>query len=180
MIRTCTTAIPRVLADDLCLWAQEDPSDRPKLGEDQKHHQNFRAAVQLTLLFLKHMGAKVAYTKCVTMASSPQARKWLRAQKWGDECNSMPVVHHVRDLGARFNSTSKRIAGTMRARFQEAACDVMRISRLPRGLRAIGMMIAATMHSKALYGIQAGTPCIQDLRYLSSCCTNALVGAHPS
>ena len=88
----------------------------------------------------------------------------------------MPVKGKARDLGAFFNSTCQRLAGTTISRARLARLDAVRIAGLPRNSKAIERMLAGKALPKAFYGTETTQPRVQDLRRMAGACANALVG----
>ena len=97
MIRRHTEVVPRVLADDLSLWAAE----AAEVSHDpNKWQHQWAAAVQLTLMFLDNMGARTAHNKSMILASNSKLRKWAAKAVWGSQQQPIPVTTHTRNLGA--------------------------------------------------------------------------------
>ena len=65
-IEACTAAVPRALADDFCLWAQECRACITQQADDSESamREDFAMAVNITHTFLNNIGAKAAYHKC--------------------------------------------------------------------------------------------------------------------
>ena len=134
-IETYTYAIPRVLADDLCLWTQEEAAPRTE-ADQYDYVEDMTNAIHITITFLVDLGGKAAQSKSAIMASDAGVRKHFRAKTWGTEQAGIPVRLAHRDLGAYFNSTGRRQAGTLVGRFHHAVSDAHRIGNLPRTLSA--------------------------------------------
>ena len=90
--------VPRVLADDLCLWIRDIAQDAELLTGDRQYVRDMCRAIMATLDFLTSMGARVAHNKSLLLASEGNVRKWLRKQRWGSEQIPIPVANCARDL----------------------------------------------------------------------------------
>ena len=112
------------------------------------------------------------------LTSCPDLRKQLKKATWGSEGKNIPVKGKTRDLGAFFNSTCQRLAGTTITRIRNGSVDAVRIASLPRNTTARERMLATKALPRAFYGTEATQPRIQDIRRMAGVCATALVGKH--
>ena len=91
---------PRVLAGDLQI-----------ITTGPRRLENYVNASDLTHAHLESMGTKFAPKKSVSFSTDHTARKWLRSHRWGRIGSTIPVVTHVRDLGAHFNTMMEKDEG---------------------------------------------------------------------
>ena len=172
--------VPRVLADDLCLWIRDIAQDAELLTGDRRYVRDMCRAIMATLASLTSMGARVARDKGLLLASEGNDRRWLRKQRWGSEQIPIPVANCARDLGAFVNMTAVRRGGTLNVRFDAACHDAARIGRLPRTVVAKDRMLGGKAMPKACYGVQTTQPRITDVRRLQSRNADAVLGRHQS
>ena len=95
IVRKRDLAIPRVLADDLSLWASSlmaQSTEDPAAWKDR-----WRQAINLTLQYLEDMGGNLAHNKCLLLASGPGTRRCVRKAEWGPAQDRTPVTGGTRD-----------------------------------------------------------------------------------
>ena len=135
MVRQYNAVVPRALADDLSIWAKQPDHDTGS-HDAQPWWQPWMDATESTLNFLEDIGAITAHHKSMLLTSNPGLRANLKKTTWGREQRKIPVTGKTRDLGAFFNSTCQRLAGTTKDRSQKASHDAIRIAALARSLAA--------------------------------------------
>ena len=101
------------------------------------------------------MGAKIAPSKSITIASDVTSRKWLRNHTWRRLGRKVPVKTDMRDLGGHLNTAANRAYGktlTTRMRNTVDSLRVMRHKKTPH--RAKAEIIRAKQLPRALYGCE--------------------------
>eukprot|EP00969_Alexandrium_andersonii_P247435 10934283-Alexandrium_andersonii.AAC.1 len=91
--------IPRALADDLLLETHEFEEGSFPHELAAEHTQ----AVQETIDFVLDFGSRISPTKRVSLSSSSEVRRALRAHKYGRIGAGFSVCSSVRDLGAHIS-----------------------------------------------------------------------------
>eukprot|EP00973_Karenia_brevis_P085309 11839286-Karenia_brevis.AAC.1 len=113
-------ANPRTLADDLLLTS---------CGNRALHV--FQAGFEATIRHLMDLGGRLAPSKSKLFASTSTHRSWLSTYIWRDIGQQIPVVLHMRDLGATLNTTVRTFTTLSQQRFACAIQCLLKIHRLP-------------------------------------------------
>eukprot|EP00973_Karenia_brevis_P073163 10163488-Karenia_brevis.AAC.1 len=87
-------AQPRALADDLLLTS---------CGTRALHV--FQVGFTATIRHLVDLGGRLAPQKSKLFSTVTSHRTWLATYVWDVIAQQVPVVHHMRDLGASLNTT---------------------------------------------------------------------------
>ena len=111
-------AIPRILADDILVFAK---------GLD--HEAVFLRAFEATHVFFDDIGAQLAPSKSTTFSTVRTTRAKLRKHMWKTTGTLIACVLHARDLGSHMNTGARMCAPTLTARLEEATQLVQRIGR---------------------------------------------------
>ena len=111
---------PRVLADDLFIYASRD-----------NHADNTAKGMQMSRTYFQDIGAKVADNKCFLATTCPTMRQQLRKLTWDIQGAKLKVVTHFRDLGAHVSMDRRNAASTTTQRAQKATAKVKRLKWLP-------------------------------------------------
>ena len=102
LMRTISGIQCYILADDVLIMATG------------KHMAaNFPKALNITHLFLQHMGAKVAPDKSYNFASHPEVSQWIAATKWDHVAEIIDVVTDFRYLGAHLTTKHTTTSATL-------------------------------------------------------------------
>ena len=136
--------IPRILADDLFIFSS---------GEE--HLERLEHAFDLTHEHMEDMGAKIAPSKSMTIASDVTSRTWLRNHTWRRLGRKVPVMTDMRDLGGHLNTAANRAYGktlTTRMRNTVDSLRVLRHKKAP--YRAKTEILRAKQLPRALYGCE--------------------------
>ena len=132
---------PRVLADDwLVSAAGEDHDTRLKAGAGSAHG------------LMHSMGARVAPAKCGLLSTEPRARKALATHRWPHLATTVPVVNHMRDLGAHVDFTRQRKGVTLTKRLKLGLSLAHAVRALPRSTKGRAKLLRTKVLPGALYG----------------------------
>ena len=145
LVKRRPAVVPRALADDLTLWAR---APLPNLEDDEWKRQ-WQLAIQDTFTYLVAIGAKPAQHKSLLLGSTAALRRELRKRTWGTPAAPIPVTGSARDLGAFFNSTTRRLGGTTITRHKNAAVDALKIGKLPPEVSSKGTDLARQSHGQS-------------------------------
>ena len=165
-------SLPRTLADDLLLVTivgnADDADDKLK---------EFEQGIQCTLDYIRDIGGRVAFSKCILMATMARHRRSLRQREW-DMGATMSVRHHMRDLGAHLTLSGCSAGITLTARSSGAARVLDKIRGLPIPATKKATLIKGKAYAMGLYGVE-GTPLnVSQSRMLRGKAADALVGKH--
>lgn len=134
---------PRLLADDLQL-----------LSTGARHLEHFEYAFNKTREHLDDMGAKIAPLKCYTCATNSAARKWLGTHQWRRLRRTIPVVNDVRDLGAHWCISGRKVATTSTRSMAETTPSMNRLDMAKAPYEK--EVARGKLLPKGLYGCELG------------------------
>eukprot|EP00973_Karenia_brevis_P079980 11097709-Karenia_brevis.AAC.1 len=77
------------------------------------------------------MGGRLSPHKSKLFSTVGTHRNWLRTYTWDIIEQAIPVVHHMRDLGASLCTTLVKHATMSHQRFQNALKTIYKIHKLP-------------------------------------------------
>ena len=143
-MRSCA-AKARLLADDIQLTST-----------GARHLHNFEYAFNNTHAHLEDMGARIARQKCYTCSTNEAARQWLRTHRWRGLQRTIPVVNDIRDLGAHWCISGRKVAPTLTRRMLETTAGIGRLDMFQAPYEKKAAIIRAKMPPKGLYGCELG------------------------
>ena len=156
-------AVPRILADDILLFAQ-----------GPKHEEVFKQAFEATHVFVADIGANLAPAKSTTFSTVESTRQKLKATVWKYIGQKIKVVVHTRDLGSHLCTGKTLVAPTITDRLIEATKMVERIRRTPYSYRQKAQMIRVAAIPKGLYGAEAAAVPEQALQAFRTAIANTI------
>jgi hypothetical protein len=174
LARRASGLIPRILADDLLLVATDQQD-----AEDGSFLPYFVDGMQHTIDFIHSMGGRVSFGRCVLMATSAAHRADLRGRAWGGQY-SIPVRHHMRDLGAHLSFSGGGASITLSARSGGAGLALDKIKLLPVRHKAKLTLVRGKAYAMGLYGVEATPLNVATGSMLRSKAASAIIGKHQS
>ena len=136
--------IPRVLADDLFLYAQ-----------GSGHLKAFTEAFSIMHEFLHDTGSIINPSKSILFSSDEGIRKFLSLHIWPNVKVAIPVVVHFRDLGAYINVSCKNVGVTLSERIRKAIPKIIMIGYMNVSQATKIRLITLAVYSAAFYGCEA-------------------------
>ena len=144
MTRATNTIAPRVLADDLLL-----------LGIGEGHIGAFHVAFNNTLEYMQDMGAKISPTKSYIFSNDASIRKWFSTFRWKALGVVIPVVLHLRDLGAHLNTSHANVGTTLTDRLRKCILKLTKLRFIPLDMDKKLQLITTNIFAGGLYGCEA-------------------------
>ena len=144
LIMQATTLKPRVLADDVFLFAT---------GE--WHVEHFTQGYTATLQYIEDIGGRTAPEKSYIVSTSEAARTWFKGFIWPVVKQKVAVVLHIRDLGAHLHTGAVHHSPTLTSRLYQAIYYVRRITYLPIDYHTKAQLIRSKILALGLYGCES-------------------------
>eukprot|EP00973_Karenia_brevis_P037406 5157762-Karenia_brevis.AAC.1 len=136
-------AEPRTLADDVLL-----------ITKGRRALHIFHHAFNLTITHLIDIGGRLAPHKSNIFSTIDTHRAWLKNCIWQHVNQTIPIVHHIRDLGSSLCSTYSYSTFMSRNRLQSALATLYKIQKLPHPKHIKCKFIRTSAHSRGLYGCE--------------------------
>ena len=154
---------PRGLADDLTITAT---------GEG--HEKRFRQGYEVTMQYLKALGAKPAPKKCFTFSTSPDTRFRLSNHYWQELGAKVEVVLEARDLGGHLSTKAVLGGSTLAKRMRKATAYCYRLAAMPWSKQAKQRVVETLIYPLALYGCEAAPIYDSDMAKLTAAVAKAV------
>ena len=154
---------PRGLADDLTITAT-----------GPGHEARFKQGYEMTMRYLKALGAKPAPKKCFTFSSSHDTRFRLTQHYWQELGAHVEVMLEARDLGGHLSTKAVLGGSTLAKRMRKAIAYCFRLAAMPWSKQAKQRVVEALIYPLALYGCEAAPIGDSDMAKLTAAVAKAV------